>query len=88
MRFVRRGYNPCTGEDIAIPERKVSGFKAWKTLKDAVAAEQGLVVAAYIFQALSRCFFTVLEFGNMTQWNRKIGTWRLTVMIMRNALPG
>ena len=38
-RPARQGYNPMTGETITIPERKVPGFKAGKTLKDAVAAE-------------------------------------------------
>ena len=38
-RPARRGYNPTNGEAITIPERKVPGFKAGKTLKDAVAAD-------------------------------------------------
>lgn len=38
-RPARRGYNPSNGEAITIPERKVPGFKAGKTLKDAVAAD-------------------------------------------------
>jgi DNA-binding protein HU-beta len=39
MRPARRGYNPLTGEQIALPEKKLPAFKAGKTLKDAVAAE-------------------------------------------------
>ena len=39
MRPARRGYNPLTGEQIALPEKKLPTFKAGKTLKDAVAAE-------------------------------------------------
>ena len=39
MRPARRGYNPLTGEQIALPEKKLPSFKAGKTLKDAVAAE-------------------------------------------------
>ena len=38
-RPARRGYNPLTGEQIALPEKKLPAFKAGKTLKDAVAAE-------------------------------------------------
>ena len=39
MRPARRGYNPLTSEQIALPEKKLPAFKAGKTLKDAVAAE-------------------------------------------------
>ena len=39
MRPAREGRNPYNGEAIMIPERKVPGFKAGKTLKDAVAAD-------------------------------------------------
>jgi DNA-binding protein HU-beta len=39
MRPARRGYNPLTGEQIALPEKKLPAFKAGNTLKDAVAAE-------------------------------------------------
>ena len=39
MRPARRGYNPLTGEQIALPEKKLPAFKAGKTLKDAVVAE-------------------------------------------------
>ena len=39
MRPARQGRNPYNGEAIMIPERKVPGFKAGKTLKDAVAAD-------------------------------------------------
>ena len=39
MRPARQGRNLFTGEWIMIPERKVPGFKAGKTLKDAVSAE-------------------------------------------------
>ena len=39
MRPAREGRNPYNCEAIMIPERKVPGFKAGKTLKDAVAAE-------------------------------------------------
>jgi DNA-binding protein HU-beta len=38
-RPARRGYNPLTGEQIALPEKKLPAFKAGKTLKDVVAAE-------------------------------------------------
>ncbi len=31
--------NPLTGETLMVPETKVPGFKAGKTLKDAVAGE-------------------------------------------------
>jgi len=36
-RPAREGRNPFTGETLMIPEAKVPGFKAGKTLKDAVA---------------------------------------------------
>ena len=39
MRPARRGYNPSNGEAITIHARNVPGFKAGKTLKDAVAAD-------------------------------------------------
>ena len=38
-RPARQGRNPYTGENIAIPARKLPAFKAGKTLKDAVAAD-------------------------------------------------
>jgi len=38
-RPARQGRNPLTGEVMAIPERKMSAFKAGKALKDAVAGE-------------------------------------------------
>ena len=38
-RPARRGRNPYTGEDLAIPERKLPAFKAGKTLKNAVTAD-------------------------------------------------
>ena len=39
IRPAREVYNPMTGEQIALPEKKLPAFKAGKTLKDAVAAE-------------------------------------------------
>ena len=39
IRPARRGYNPLTGEQIALPARNVPAFKASKRLKDAVAAD-------------------------------------------------
>lgn len=38
-RSAREGRNPFTGEEMTIPEAKVPGFKAGKTLKIAVAGE-------------------------------------------------
>ena len=38
-RPAREGRNPFTGEEMTIPEGKVPGFKAGKTLKAAVAGE-------------------------------------------------
>jgi len=36
-RAARKGRNPATGKQIAIPARKYPAFKAGKTLKDKVA---------------------------------------------------
>ncbi len=36
-RAARTGRNPATGEEIAIPAKRVPAFKAVKALKDAVA---------------------------------------------------
>ena len=38
-RPARQGRNLITGEEVTFPERKLPAFKAFKTLKDAVAAE-------------------------------------------------
>lgn len=37
-RAARTGRNPSTGEEIAIPAKRVPAFKALKALKDVVAA--------------------------------------------------